>query len=82
MKTEAIKKLEEKAAELLNMAEGMDVRVKLLADQIELWKGNFPESEKILKWTNELDTRKRGARRLWATYLQVLTEIKLNYEQQ
>jgi hypothetical protein len=82
MRTEKILKLEVKAEELLDMAEGMDIRVKLLTEQIELWKGNFPQSEKILKWTNELDTRKRGARRLWDAYLQVLTQIKLSYGQQ
>jgi hypothetical protein len=80
MRTEAILKLEEKAEELLSMAEGMDVRVKLLTEQIELWKCNFPESGKILKWKKELDTRRRGARRLWEAYLQVLTQIKLSYE--
>jgi len=66
--------LQEKANQLLQMAQDMDKRIELI-------KGWLQEPC-LPKWyverrENDLDCCQRGSRRLWSAYLQVLTQIKL-----
>lgn len=73
MKKRAIE-LQEKANQLLQMAQDMDKRV----DLIRLFMDEAP----LPTWYQEkqlskLDTCTRGSKRLWNAYLQVLTQIKL-----
>jgi hypothetical protein len=73
-KTKAIE-LQEKAIEILELAQAMDSRVKTAED----FKNQFAEHFQNLseKWAQREDTRKRASKRLWAAYFQVLTQIKL-----
>jgi len=73
MKSRVIE-LQEKANQLLQMAQDMDKRIELI-------KGWIEQSNDI-QWyverrENELDCCQRGSKRLWSAYLQVLTQIKL-----
>ena len=73
MKSRVIE-LQEKANQLLELAQDMDRRVesaKWLADINQ----DFPELSE--NWKSKADTRRRGSKRLWSAYLQVLTQIKL-----
>jgi hypothetical protein len=73
MKSRVIE-LQEKANQLLQMAQDMDKRIAL----IEYWI----EQSNDIQWyverkEKDLDCCQRGSRRLWSAYLQVLTQIKL-----
>ena len=73
MKSRVIE-LQEKANQLLELAQDMDRRVesaKWLADI------NQDFTELSENWKSKADTRRRGSKRLWSAYLQVLTQIKL-----
>lgn len=73
MKSRVIE-LQEKANQLLELAQAMDKRVETaecMADTFHV----YPALSN--KWAWKADTRKRGSRRLWNAYLQVLTQIKL-----
>jgi phosphoserine phosphatase len=65
--------LQEKANQLLQMAQDMDKRVELIKGWIQ---DDLPQWYKERK-ENELDCCQRGSKRLWSSYLQVLTQIKL-----
>jgi len=76
MKSRAIE-LQEKANNLLELAEQMDSRIKWLkedaaSDYFYLTSQAFKD-----KRNNTIDTCERGSKRLWSAYLQVLTQIKL-----
>lgn len=74
MKSKVIE-LQEKANQLLELAQEMDRRVlisELIANDM---KGHFDMLYD--KWSHQADTRKRASKRLWNAYLQVLTQIKL-----
>lgn len=73
-KTKAIE-LQEKANEILELAQAMDSRVKIAKDFKNQFAEHFPNVSE--KWAAKEDTRRRGSKRLWAAYLQVLTQIKL-----
>lgn len=73
MKSKAIK-LQEKANQLLELAQAMDVRVGTAEWLADINK-DFPELSS--KCSDKADTRKRASKRLWSAYLQVLTQIKL-----
>lgn len=65
--------LQEKANQLLQMAQDMDKRVELIKGWIQ---------EDLPQWylerkEKDLDCCQRGSKRLWSAYLQVLTQIKL-----
>ena len=67
--------LQEKANQLLELAQDMDRRV-LMSEIIA--RQNIPNFPTLYdKWMNKADTQKRASKRLWSAYLQVLTEIKL-----
>jgi hypothetical protein len=74
MKSRAIE-LQEKANQLLELAQAMDARVESAERFEEAYKNEFPLLSE--RWDNRADTRKRGSKRLWNAYLQVLTQIKL-----
>ena len=74
MKSRVIE-LQEKANQLLELAQDMDRRVLMSEDIANDMKGRFDTLYD--KWTNKADTQKRASKRLWSAYLQVLTEIKL-----
>lgn len=74
MKSRVIE-LQEKANQLLELAQAMDRRVLMSEIIANDMKGHFDTLN--LKWTNNADTQKRASKRLWSAYLQVLTEIKL-----
>lgn len=75
MKSRVIE-LQEKANQLLELAQAMDKKCLLIEDFIEMYTtyDYKPLKDKAL---NRLDTCQRGSRRLWNAYLQVLTQIKL-----
>lgn len=73
MKSRAIE-LQEKANQLLQMAQDMDKRVEL--NEVWIKCENLPEWY-IIRRSRDLDTCKRGSKRLWQAYLNVLTQIKL-----
>lgn len=75
MKSRVIE-LQEKANQLLELAQAMDKKCLLIEDFIEMYTtyDYKPLKDKAL---NRLDTCKRGSKRLWSAYIQVLTEIKL-----
>ena len=74
MKSRVIE-LQEKANQLLELAQAMDARLEVAEYFTESYKDEFPNLSK--HWANKADTRKRASKRLWSAYLQVLTEIKL-----
>jgi len=74
MKNRAIE-LQEKANQLLELAQAMDARVLSAEHFRNEYKDFLPELSE--RWAHRADTRKRGSRRLWNAYLQVLTQIKL-----
>lgn len=74
MKSRVIE-LQEKANQLLQMAQAMDMRAERAEYLANDYKIMFPTLSK--KYSDTADTRKRGSRRLWNAYLQVLTQIKL-----
>lgn len=73
MKSEVIK-LQEKANQLLQMAQDMDKRIERMESDIRTFHGYESYCERRKQ---QLETSKRGSRRLWNAYLQVLTQIKL-----
>ena len=75
MKSEVIK-LQEKANQLLELAQEMDRRVEW-AELFERQNKEYGMIELSERWAHRSDTRRRGSRRLWNAYLQVLTQIKL-----
>jgi hypothetical protein len=74
MKSKVIE-LQEKANQLLELAIAMDERV----ESAERFEQDYKKELPLLseRWAHRADTRKRGSRRLWNAYLQVLTQIKL-----
>ena len=74
MKSRVIE-LQEKANQLLELAQAMDARAERSEYVAESYKENFPSISK--KYSDTADTRKRASKRLWSAYLQVLTQIKL-----
>lgn len=74
MKSKAVE-LQEKANQLLQMAQDMDKRISL----IEGWMNDIEDLPVwyIRRRSRDLDTCKRGSKRLWQAYLNVLTQIKL-----
>ena len=74
MKSRAIE-LQEKANQLLELAIAMDARV----ESAERFEQDYKKELPLLseRWDKRADTRRRGSRRLWNAYLQVLTQIKL-----
>jgi len=74
MKKRAIE-LQEKANQLLQMAQDMDARVESAEATALRFELDFPNVSN--RWKQKADTRKRGSGRLWNAYLQVLTQIKL-----
>lgn len=68
--------LQEKANQLLQMAQDMDKRVERYREnEIRMKRSMFPELSQTYKLNAE--TSKRASNRLWQAYLNVLTEIKL-----
>lgn len=74
MKSRVIE-LQEKANQLLQMAQDMDRRVELAEDIANDMKGHFDTLYD--KWMQTAESKKRASKRLWSAYLQVLTQIKL-----
>lgn len=74
MKSRVIE-LQEKANQLLELAIAMDARAESAETFSNEYKGNWEELSD--RWAHRADIRKRGSRRLWNAYLQVLTQIKL-----
>ena len=74
MKSRVIE-LQEKANQLLQMAQDMDERIEVANRFKNENKKYFPNLSD--RWMRREDTRKRASKRLWSAYLQVLTEIKL-----
>lgn len=74
MKSRVIE-LQEKANQLLELAQAMDKRLERAVKLYYDFRNEFPETANM--WANKADTRKRASKRLWSAYLQVLTEIKL-----
>ena len=74
MKSRVIE-LQEKANQLLELAQAMDARAEVANDFKNQYA--FYWQELSDRWAHREDTRKRGSRRLWNAYLQVLTQIKL-----
>ena len=74
MKSRVIE-LQEKANQLLELAQAMDRRVGNAEWLADINK-DFPELSE--NWKSKADTCKRASKRLWNAYLQVLTEIKLD----
>lgn len=74
MKSKVIE-LQEKANQLLELAIAMDERV----ESAEWFEQDYKKELPLLseRWDKRADTRKRGSKRLWNAYLQVLTQIKL-----
>ena len=75
MKSRVIE-LQEKANQLLELAQAMDRRVERAEDLIDVANNNGFDAMGE-KWTRLEDTRRRASKRLWSAYLQVLTQIKL-----
>ena len=74
MKSRVIE-LQEKANQLLELAQAMDRRVESANDFKNQYEGHWQDLSD--RWAHREDTRKRGSKRLWNAYLQVLTQIKL-----
>ena len=74
MKSRVIE-LQEKANQLLELAQAMDERVESAKDFKNQYEGHWQDLSD--RWAHREDTRKRGSKRLWNAYLQVLTQIKL-----
>lgn len=67
--------LQEKANEILELAQAMDQRVESAKDFKNQYEGHWQELSD--RWAQRLDTRQRASKRLWAAYIQILTQIKL-----
>ena len=67
--------LQEKANEILELAQAMDSRVEIANDFKNQYAGHWQELAD--RWAQREDTRRRGSKRLWNAYLQVLTQIKM-----
>lgn len=74
MKSRVIE-LQEKANQLLELAQAMDARVESAEDFKNQYKRHWQDLSD--RWAQREDTRKRGSKRLWNAYLQILTQIKL-----
>lgn len=74
MKSRVIE-LQEKANQLLELAQAMDKRVESAEIFSTSYYGHWQDLSD--RWAHREDTRKRASKRLWSAYLQVLTEIKL-----
>jgi len=68
-------KLQEKAIEILELAQAMDDRVESAKSFKEQYAGHWQELSD--RWAKRLDTRQRASKRLWNAYIQILTQIKL-----
>jgi hypothetical protein len=66
--------LQEKANQLLQMAQDMDKRIELIKGWIE---ASSDVQWYVERREKDLDCCQRGSKRLWSAYLQVLTQIKL-----
>lgn len=75
MKSKVIE-LQEKANQLLELALRMDDRIESAKEFKEEYK-NAEWQDLSNRWAKRLDTRQRASKRLWAAYLKVLTQIKL-----
>ena len=73
MKSRVIE-LQEKANQLLQMAQDMDKRIDRMKSDIRTFHGYESYCERRKQ---QLDTCERGSKRLWNAYLQILTQIKL-----
>ena len=73
MKSKVIE-LQEKANQLLQMAQDMDKRIERMQSDIKTFQAFewYIESR-----TKKIEICKAGSKRLWNAYLQVLTQIKL-----
>jgi hypothetical protein len=69
--------LQEKANNLLELAEQMDERIQWLKEDASSEYFHLTSQEYKDKRNNTIDTCERGSKRLWSAYLQVLTQIKL-----
>ena len=67
--------LQEKANEILELAQAMDSRVEIAKDFKNQYAGHWQELAD--RWAQREDTRRRGSKRLWNAYIQVLTQIKM-----
>jgi hypothetical protein len=76
MKNKAIE-LQEKANNLLELAEQMDSRIEWLKEDASSEYFQLTSQAFKDKRNNTIDTCERGSKRLWSAYLQVLTQIKL-----
>lgn len=65
--------MQERASNLLSMAEEMDRRIWYTERFIK----GCEEPSRLLRLEKSLDIRKRASRRLWAAYIKELTKIKL-----
>lgn len=74
MKSRVIE-LQEKANQLLELAQAMDKRVEWAEECKKRYISLLPELSE--RWANRADTRKRASKRLWNAYIQILTQIKL-----
>jgi hypothetical protein len=77
MKNRAIE-LQEKANQILQMAQDMDKRIILTKGWLDAaYKSLEPTHWYILKQERDLESQILGSKRLWNAYLQLLTQIKL-----
>ena len=76
MKSRVIE-LQEKANQLLELAEQMDSRIEWLKQDTSSEYFHLTSQAYQDKRNNTIDTRRRASKRLWNAYLQVLTQIKL-----
>lgn len=75
MKSKVIE-LQEKANQLLELAQAMDKRVEHAEESAKLAE-TMEFDELHYQLTRLKNTRKSASKRIWSAYLQVLTEIKL-----
>jgi hypothetical protein len=69
-------KLQEKANNLLELAEQMDERIQWLKEDASSEYFHLTSQAFKDKRNNTIDTCERGSKRLWSAYLQVLTQMK------
>jgi len=74
MKSRVIE-LQEKANQLLELAQDMDKRVESAKDFKNQYEGHWQDLSD--RWAHRQHIRESESRKLWNAYLQVLTEIKL-----
>ena len=76
MKSRVIE-LQEKANQLLELAQNMDSRIEWLKQDASSEYFHLTSQAYQDKRNNTIDTCERGSKRLWNAYLQILTQIKL-----